>query len=172
MDLGLQEIFLYSPTVSGLSSFIANLFTPSSNTSFHPYVVFNILFFFKLQIILMFFSLYSLNMTALSCMVEFYKFYNISPFLIYPLSPCLFLFLSVLLLLRIHVQCDSFGTRPNKMRISQRLFIRFWTCIYDYIPCFMRSMSILVCRSLTSWRHRDDWRLAPCRAQPCHCVVR
>ena len=34
-------------------------------------------------------------------------------------------------------------------------------------------MSILVCRSLTSWRHRDnDWRLAPCRAQPCHCVVR
>ena len=29
------------------------------------------------------------------------------------------------------------------MRISQRLFIRFWTCIYDYIPCFMRSMSIL-----------------------------
>ena len=36
----------------------------------------------------------------------------------------------------------------------------------------MRSMSILVCHSLTSWRHRDnDWRLAPCRAQPCHCVV-
>ena len=29
------------------------------------------------------------------------------------------------------------------MRISQRLFIIFWTCIYDYIPCFMRSMSIL-----------------------------
>ena len=71
------------------------------------------------------------------------------------------------------IQCDSFGTRPKKMRISQRLFIRFWTCIYDYIPCFMWSMSILVCRSLTSWRHRDnDWRLAPCRAQPCHCVVR
>ena len=23
------------------------------------------------------------------------------------------------------VQCDSFGTRPKKMRISQRLFIRF-----------------------------------------------
>jgi len=41
------------------------------------------------------------------------------------------------------VQCDSFGTRPKKMRISLRLFIRFWTCIYDYIPCFMRSMSIL-----------------------------
>ena len=40
------------------------------------------------------------------------------------------------------------------MRISQRLFIRFWTCIYDYIPCFMRSMSILLCRSLTGWvRH-------------------
>ena len=48
------------------------------------------------------------------------------------------------------------------MRISQRLFIRFWTCIYDYIPCFMRSMSILVCLSLTPdvigtttgvWRH-------------------
>ena len=71
------------------------------------------------------------------------------------------------------VQGDSFGTRPKKMRISQRLFIRFWTCIYDYVPCFMRSMSILVCRSLTSWRQRDnDWRLAPCRAQPCHCVVR
>jgi hypothetical protein len=29
------------------------------------------------------------------------------------------------------------------MRISQRLFIRFRTCIYDYIPCFTRSMSIL-----------------------------
>ena len=42
------------------------------------------------------------------------------------------------------VQCDSFGTRPKKMRISQRLFIRFWTCVYDYIPCFMTSMSILV----------------------------
>ena len=71
------------------------------------------------------------------------------------------------------IQSDSFGTRPKKMRISQRLFIRFWTCIYDYILCFMRSMSILVCRSLTSWRHRDnDWRLAPCRAQTCHCVVR
>ena len=70
------------------------------------------------------------------------------------------------------IQCDSFGTRPKKMRISQRLFIRFWTRIYNYIPCFMRSMSMLVCRSLTSWRHRDkDWRLAPCRAQPCHCVV-
>ena len=70
------------------------------------------------------------------------------------------------------VQGDSFGTRPKKIRISQRLFIRFWTSLYDYIPCFMRSMSILVCRSLTSWRHRDnDWRLAPCRAQPCHCVV-
>ena len=70
-------------------------------------------------------------------------------------------------------QGDSFGTKHKKMRISQRLFVRFWTCIYDYIPCFMRSMSILVCRSLTSWRHQDnDWRLAPCRAQPCHCVVR
>ena len=57
------------------------------------------------------------------------------------------------------------------MRISQRLFIRFPTSIYDYIPCFIRSMSILVCRSLTSWRHRDnDWCMAPCRAQPCHCV--
>ena len=41
------------------------------------------------------------------------------------------------------VQGDSFGTRPKKMRISQRLFIRFWTCIYDYIPCFMKSMPIL-----------------------------
>ena len=72
-----------------------------------------------------------------------------------------------------HIQGDSFGTRPKKMRISQRLFIRFWTCIYDYILCFMRRMSILVCRSLTSWRHRDnDWRLAPRRAQPCYCVVR
>ena len=71
------------------------------------------------------------------------------------------------------IQCDSFGTRPKKMRISQRLFIRFWTCIYDYIPCFMRSISILVCRSLTSWPHQDnDWRLASCRAQPYHCVVR
>ena len=38
---------------------------------------------------------------------------------------------------------DSFGTRPKKLRISQRLFVRFWTCIYDYIPCFMKSMSIL-----------------------------
>jgi len=52
------------------------------------------------------------------------------------------------------IQCDSFGTRPKKMQISQKLFIRFWTCIYDYIPCCMRSMSILLCRSLTSWvRH-------------------
>ena len=41
------------------------------------------------------------------------------------------------------IQGDSFGTRPKKIRISQRLFIRFWTCIYDYIPCFIRSMSIL-----------------------------
>ena len=56
---------------------------------------------------------------------------------------------------------------PKKMRISQRLFIRFWTYIYDYIPCIMRSLSTLVCRPLTSWRHRDnDWRLAPCRAHP------
>jgi hypothetical protein len=89
------------------------------------------------------------------------------------------------------IQRDSFGTRPKKMRISQRLFIRFWTRIYDYIPCFMRSMSILLCRSLTgwlrqtsflsskergtlgkdgekSWRHRDNDRsLAPCRALSC-----
>ena len=71
-----------------------------------------------------------------------------------------------------NIQRDSFGTWPKKMRISQRLFIRFWTCMYDYIPCFMKSMSVLVCRSLTFWRHRDnDWRLAPCRAKPCHCVV-
>ena len=28
------------------------------------------------------------------------------------------------------IQCDSFGTRPKKMRISQRLFTRFWTCIW------------------------------------------
>ena len=41
------------------------------------------------------------------------------------------------------IQGDSFGTRHKKMRISQRLFIRFWTCVYDYIPCFMRSMAIL-----------------------------
>ena len=41
------------------------------------------------------------------------------------------------------IQCDSFGTRPKKMWISQRLFIRFWTCIYEYIPCFMKSMSML-----------------------------
>ena len=41
------------------------------------------------------------------------------------------------------VQGDSFVTRPKKMRISQRLFIRSWTCIYDNIPCFTRSMSIL-----------------------------
>jgi len=26
---------------------------------------------------------------------------------------------------KIIIQCDSFGTRPKKMRISQRLFIRF-----------------------------------------------
>ena len=57
-----------------------------------------------------------------------------------------------------HLQGDSFGTRPKKMQISQRLFIRFWTCIYDYIPCFMRRMSILVCHCLISWCHRDDWR--------------
>ena len=48
------------------------------------------------------------------------------------------------------VQGDSFGVRPKKMRISQRLFIRFLTRMYDYIPCFMTTMSILVCRSLTS----------------------
>ena len=41
------------------------------------------------------------------------------------------------------VQGDSFGTRPKKIRISRRLFIRFWTCIYDYIPCFMKNISIL-----------------------------
>ena len=41
------------------------------------------------------------------------------------------------------IRDDSFGTRSKKMRISRRLFITFWTCIYDYIPCFMRSMSIL-----------------------------
>jgi hypothetical protein len=41
------------------------------------------------------------------------------------------------------IQCDSFGTKPKKIQISQRLFNRFWTCIYDYIPCFIRSMSIL-----------------------------
>ena len=74
------------------------------------------------------------------------------------------------------MQCDSFGTKPKKIRISQRQFITFWTCIYDYIPCFMRSMSILVCRSLTSWRHRNnDWRLASCRTQPvslCCAVVK
>ena len=29
------------------------------------------------------------------------------------------------LLLRVIIQGDSFGTRPKKMRISQRLFIRF-----------------------------------------------
>ena len=59
----------------------------------------------------------------------------------------------------------SFSSRPKERRISQRLFIRFWTCIYDYIPCFMRSMWILVCCSLTSWRHRDnDWCPVPCRA--------
>ena len=44
------------------------------------------------------------------------------------------LFCHCLAVLFIH--CDSFGTRPKKMRISQRLF--------------MRSMSILTCRSLTS----------------------
>jgi hypothetical protein len=41
------------------------------------------------------------------------------------------------------IQGDSFGTGHKKMLISQRLFIRFRTCIYNYIPCFMRSMSIL-----------------------------
>ena len=41
------------------------------------------------------------------------------------------------------IQSDSFGTRPKKMRISQRLFIRFLTCVYDHIPSFMKSMSIL-----------------------------
>jgi len=35
------------------------------------------------------------------------------------------------------IQGDSFGTKPKKIWISQRLCIRFWTCIYDYIPCFM-----------------------------------
>ena len=37
------------------------------------------------------------------------------------------------------------------MWISQRLFIRFGTFVYDYIPCFMRSMLILLWRSLTGW---------------------
>ena len=41
------------------------------------------------------------------------------------------------------IQGDSFGTKPKKTRISQRLFIRFSTCIYDYIPCSMKSMSML-----------------------------
>ena len=43
----------------------------------------------------------------------------------------------------IYTQGDSFGTKSRKMRMSQRLFIRFRTCIYDYIPCFMKSMSVL-----------------------------
>ena len=45
------------------------------------------------------------------------------------------------------IQGDSFGTRPKKMRISQNYSLDFEHA-YDYIPCFMRSMSILVCRSL------------------------
>jgi hypothetical protein len=46
------------------------------------------------------------------------------------------------------VQCDSFGTRPKKMRISQRLFIRFWTCIYDYyIWTFPASPLVSTCFS-------------------------
>jgi hypothetical protein len=36
------------------------------------------------------------------------------------------------------IQGDSFGTGLEKMRISQRLFIRFCTCIYDYRHGFMR----------------------------------
>ena len=42
-----------------------------------------------------------------------------------------------------NIQGDSFGTGPKKIWISQRLFIRFSSCIYDYIPCFMKSMSVL-----------------------------
>ena len=46
------------------------------------------------------------------------------------------------------IQGDSFGTRPKKMRISQRLFIRFWTCIYDYcIWTFPASPLVSTCFS-------------------------
>jgi hypothetical protein len=31
----------------------------------------------------------------------------------------------VIMIIHINIQSDSFGTRPKKMRISQRLFIRF-----------------------------------------------
>jgi hypothetical protein len=46
------------------------------------------------------------------------------------------------------VKCDSFGTRSKKMQISQRLFIRFWTCIYDYyIWTFPASPLVSTCFS-------------------------
>jgi hypothetical protein len=45
-------------------------------------------------------------------------------------------------------QGDSFGTRPKKMRISQRLFFRFWTCIYNYyIWTFPASPVVSTCFS-------------------------
>ena len=34
---------------------------------------------------------------------------------------------------KIKVQCDSFGTRPKKMRISERLFIRLHICIHTLL---------------------------------------
>ena len=55
----------------------------------------------------------------------------------------LILFLWILKFNKSNIQGDSFGTRPKKMRISQRIIIRFWTCIYDYIPFFMGNMLII-----------------------------
>jgi hypothetical protein len=47
-----------------------------------------------------------------------------------------------------NIQSDSFGTRPKKMQISQRLSIRFWTCIYDYyIWTFSSSPLVSTCFS-------------------------
>jgi hypothetical protein len=42
---------------------------------------------------------------------------------------CSWLAVIIIRCIYIYIQCDSFGIRPKKMRISQSLFIKFWTCI-------------------------------------------
>ena len=107
----------------------------------------------------------SQNLSSVFLMVKIWSIFGTSPskssfvFLLFPQHKVLILnvrvkYLPVWLLCNyrtsshhlpygLDIQGESFCTRPKKMRISQRLFIRLWICIYDYTPCFMKSMSIL-----------------------------
>ena len=75
-----------------------------------------------------------------------------------------------------HITCiqgDSFGTRPKKMRISQRLFIRFWTCIYDYytgcsrrnVPEFGRVFLMLKYTDITQNTYVQSWTVTEIMAK-------